>query len=158
MQIIASATLTLASVTVAVVSAWFSYRNNFGWTPVVRLKSYKDTPSKSSKFEYIATEFDFEIWNRRKNAINIRQIYLRFSDIKIEDVDGSWDWNKDGPFPDTISQKELHAVIEPASSKTYTASIRHEPLSMEISVLIEVDYYDPRYNTVLRIRYPTKIM
>src|SRR5438270_14013939 len=89
-QLIAYVMLTLASISVATVSAFIAYRSNFGWKPLVLVTSYGFQGTGGSK--QVAATVQFEFWNRRKYPISIRYMTVALSTVKLRphDVDPPW--------------------------------------------------------------------
>lgn len=82
-QFIAYVCLTITSVIVATVSLRFSYRQNFGWRPIMLISRYglEGTPKAmegKTGFDNMMT-INFEVWNRHTYPIVISQ-----AKVKIE--------------------------------------------------------------------------
>jgi hypothetical protein len=148
LQIVASASLALASVIVAVVSPWFSYRNNFGWKPILRISNYT-IHRKTDR------EVHFEFWNRQKNVVTIRHVLAEFKGVKIERVVlGSWD--REG---DTLVISDASQPVAASANCTFEARFGHQPIEKgaAIPLSIDVHYFDARRNKVVILTHKTKL-
>ncbi|WP_300393165.1 hypothetical protein [Henriciella sp.] len=148
-QFIAYVTLTLTGITVAVVSLRFSYRQNFGWKPLVFVPGHGmrgggDTP------ELYHIVLPVEFWNRRTYPLVLRSIMVEFSDMKFEtskvshSPDRLWYIHTHGKASyrggDTVAGKE-HLQLEldaPFAKRSL------DDFATEISV--KAIFYDPRTN------------
>jgi len=110
MQWIASTALTLASVTIAVVAATFSYRQNYGWKPVVLVLAQGFDGPKSTEDDYIAW-IDFEFWNRRKYPVVVHLVEIKFGKLMLDHPGETAPWYI---FHNKLIHRE-HVRFDPAS-------------------------------------------
>jgi hypothetical protein len=162
-QIIASATLALASVIVAAASALFSYRNNFGWKPTVILGRVGmqgayvidqigrvNPPDEQPRYQ---VGISIEFWNRRKYPVVIRKMVLKAEGLDIVQevgpVEGGWNY-----FQGRFSIRPGNSVAA-SSSDNHTVVIPHnvgdDPTKVRSPLRVTVDFYDPRLNRVSTI-------
>src|SRR5262249_22871031 len=108
MQWVASTALTLASITVATVAAIFSYRQNYGWKPILLVLTH-------SFFGHDVAWVDFEFWNRRKYPLVVHGVEIKFGNVVLDQpppTEGkAGDWST---WHNTLCQRE-HVRLEPAS-------------------------------------------
>lgn len=75
-QIVAYTSLTLSTIIVGVAALIFTYRNNFGWKPLCIVLSHgAGTPPSR---QYIDATLHFEIWNRHKYPIALRELKIEY--------------------------------------------------------------------------------
>jgi len=79
-QLIASLLFGLMSLSVACIALWVAYRNNFGWKPLVLLMSYGI--GGGGALGNVVT-CSFEIWNRRKYPVVLREMQVSWGDTRI---------------------------------------------------------------------------
>jgi len=137
----ASAMFTLASVTVAVVAARFSYRQNYGWKPVILVLSPR---FEGTEGDYTA-RIDFEIWNRRKYPVVIHLVEVELSRSKLNYSEALTS------HPWYMSHNKLvhreHVRLDPADHHVFEAWAqfkKHTPEDQ--TVRINVSYFDPVAN------------
>lgn len=151
-QFIASVALTLASITIATVSAVFAYRNNFGWEPIALATSIwlhgKSDGSKTYK-----GAVHFEIWNRRKYPIVVRRIRADFLDITIDEPPnrqyGKWYMTAAWGM-----YREEH-TIPPQSHEKHVLEFPFTTVSIDglnAPITFTIHYFDPRANDVREMR------
>jgi hypothetical protein len=157
-QLIAYVMLTLASITVAALSAFLAYRNNFGWKPLAIVTSHGLTGTGGSN-TWDAT-LQFEIWNRRKYPISIRQIRVALKNLPFrgdpyETTDPKEQWFRSGDTyytksPSTLAPaaQEIHSLVIPIVKGTSLDNL-------VATALITVEYFDPivKRRRPLRINY-----
>jgi hypothetical protein len=132
-QIITNATLTVVGICVAIMSLVVAYRSNFGWPPIAILSSleFKADPVTDDLFT-APPVVTFEVWNRRKYPITLRQITINGKSAKHLKPEEDGD----------------HArILGPNESKRYT--IQGLPLSRDAMIKKSVDglmirFFDPR--------------
>jgi hypothetical protein len=150
-QLAASTLLAVASLVVALVALHFAYRNNFGWKPLLLLKSHGG--SAGSNWSEISCTF--EIWNRRKYPVVIREMQVLFGAAKIDfdtpNVEGEetdwWSTESGGLLHlKTISlQPSQHLEFEAAGPVRRGDG---NPIDAEVWA----DLYDPRLNASVVLR------
>lgn len=149
-QVIAYTTLTAASLTVAVVSLFLAYWQHVGWMPLIlivesHIKLADIDGDKPPQYYFIA--LNFEVWNRRKYPIAIRDIRMdstsfRFRRvIKDEKFEEGW---SDHPTGGSLhDQRSLDAN----SHYQWTFSgpfVLDDPERINDPFEISVRYFDPR--------------
>lgn len=152
-QFIAYVALTISGLTVAVVSLLFSYRQNFGWRPLLLVTSH-GLQGMGSSPEILFATLDLEIWNRRKYPLVLRDLSIEFSKVKLKEV--PFDQR---PNPDWLvyARKSMRlragktTALEPTAhlSLRVAAPFERRPLDGLVdNVVIRAVYYDPRKNRV----------
>lgn len=142
-QLVAYTCLTGASVIVAIVSALFGYRQNFGWSPIVLVTSHgigaggEDT----NRFEAL---LDFEFWNRRKYPVLVAGMK-----VTIDTVEFIYDpaihedgWSRIGDS--FYSHQKVR--LEPAAHRGFAFSAPFKRVSLDTlkaNATIEITYFDP---------------
>lgn len=125
LQLIAYVALTLASVTVTTVSAIFSYRQNFGWSPLLLSAGYGMSGGRGGPTDAVVY---FEVWNRRKYPIVVRNIIVEFENIEIVRGEPEQDdWHNSG---DALIQRQ-NLRLEPAAHHRYEVKQRLKPQSLD---------------------------
>ena len=81
-QIVASLALTLASVTVAIVSSYFTFRHNRGWKPIILVTTQARVGRGDEPSNLIFLRF--EVWIR-KYPIVIDEVTVTFSELHFID-------------------------------------------------------------------------
>jgi hypothetical protein len=153
-QLAASVSLTLASMIVSVVAVVFTYRNNFGWPPIVLITSIglSNIPAEHGKYK---AHVSLEIWNRRKYPIVIRNLSVGFRQIElIEDADdrhsrSAWRLHRNAMVkydehtlaPQSQEKQEVTGLFEASSLDTVNAPL-------DISIV----FFDPRANRTINLR------
>jgi len=149
LQLIASSVFALAGAIIAATAATVSYRNNFGWRPVVLFLRYEWGGDREFP-GYIPIEVKFEFWNRQKYPLAIREIKVFLGDVELASGE-----NEIGVSPDwAIIQKD---VLFFKSSEQGLEANRHiafkvrAPITAQESgydhaVRIWVNYFDPIRN------------
>lgn len=131
----------LASLCVGVIAYRLNYRNNFGWPPVMVVRS----TSVSSRGQESFVEAEFSIWNRHKYAIVIVELIAdyRFCELVCEDRtahrDREWivrngrrvNWHgREALDPNKEFQIDLEARSDNGSMEEPTITVRYiDPLS-----------------------------
>ncbi|MBS4003186.1 MAG: hypothetical protein KGZ91_07410 [Afipia sp.] len=83
LQLTAYATLTFVGVCIASAALLFSYRQNFGWSPIVLVTSH-GLGGVGGGEEFIV-HLDFEFWNRQKYPIVIRNVEVGFGELRLHE-------------------------------------------------------------------------
>ena len=148
-QFVAYVTLTITGLTVSVVSLVFSYRNNFGWKPIMFAvtQGLKGLGGEKSYF----LVFEFEVWNRRSYPIVIRSAVIEFKDIRFPEKpqwgDKTEDWHTQGGtgfYRDEVS-------VFPTSHQRFVFEVPFETESLDrlrSDVEVTAIVFDPRRNSV----------
>jgi len=160
LQLIAYSCLTLTTIIVASVSLRFSYRQNFGWAPIllVAQQGVEITvpPNMPTETTRQCPFFYFEVWNRRAYPIVVKKAIVRFNSIKmtISDYDSARidDWfffeSGEGQFSKRVAIKNgdhhLFKVKPPASLPT--------SIDIDDQIELSVDYFDPRRNASTQLK------
>lgn len=153
MQFASSTALTLASIAVGLIALNVGYRNNFGWKPILLVKSY----GIGSGHDWTEVHCIFEVWNRRKYPLVVREMQVSFGDLKVDReargaaAEGELWWaTKEGTL---ITHKSVS--IEPTRHQEFEAvgPVRSDAGAVT-DVVVWVDLFDPRKNghVVLRAR------
>lgn len=145
-QLASSASLTLMGLTVSIVAATFTYRNNFGWKPIVLVTSIGLSSFDSGPEKYNAL-VDVEVWNRRKYPLIIRGVSVKIDGLDlIEDrTSGRPDWHL---HRNTLMLNEEY-TIAPQTHEKHKASAPFESRSLDelkCPILVNVMIFDPRMN------------
>jgi hypothetical protein len=158
LQLIASVLTAVASVIVAIVSLRFTYRQNYGWRPIVLVTSHGLSGVGGEQNRHLAV-LKFEIWNRRKYPIVVRAIYIHFRDLVIQDdrpgdsrLDLSSGWRVHRER--TAFQSEPFS-IEPTTHKAFELRAPFQTKSLDDidePVVINVRYFDPISNKYQDVR------
>lgn len=161
-QIVANMTLATAAFCVAVASAIFSYRDNFGWKPVILFtaKGIKYAPDSANIYIILC----FEVRNRQKYPISIRTFMITFEDLIFEPPAqsanaGSDKWlqiGPNGPFvfmsPYSLDPSDHQEVRLSATRKNDREFSNYDD---KFKILLE--YYDPRWNKVRSLEHTLKL-
>ena len=147
-QFIAYVTLTVTGIIVAIVSLRFSFRQNFGWKPIIMVTS-QGLKSGFLDEAYVAT-LKLEFWNRRKYPLIVRHITLTFSDMKFlanrakQTRETGWHIQYSGGgiyMNDFTVDGSGHQCVE------FEAPFAKRPLdNLRSDVNIQVMFFDPRLN------------
>lgn len=157
-QVLAYTTLTLTSIIVATVSLRFSYRQNFGWKPILIVATHgmnakPVTSDKDGEADFFLTSATliFEVWNRHTYPIVIDGLDVNFEQDFI-------DHNAH------LTTEKVRWYIEPKGRCTYLDRVvvkngEHHQFTLEAPMMkgqsldaidgpatIRVSYYDPRRN------------
>lgn len=142
LQLVAYSCLTLASVTVATVSAIFGYRSNYGWRPIALVTSHGLSGIGGSK-QYNAL-LTIEFWNRRKYPVVLGAISVKFRMMEFiyapSPNERGWSRSGDSYF------NRVDERLEPAGHKTVEFSAPFETKSigaLRDTVEVTVHYFDP---------------
>ena len=151
-QIGASLFVGIAGFTLAVVSAKWNYRNNFGYAPTAFISS--DKLEAEEDFEETKQYFAvlrFEVWNRQKYPIFVRTMTLTFEDIQllpVEDQQVNAPWTVGNTYAQFMYEDTLDASKHYAHTLTipFTAPSRRALNNVAALIHIRVEYFDPRLN------------
>ena len=150
MQIVSSLVFSVASACLAILALWVAYRNNFGWAPIVLVLR----KSASMEGDDRSIGAVFEVWNRRKYPIVVRQLDVHFNSVRVVEsvqVEGStdkltWQVSRDGgmfSLPDV--------VLGPSAHERFEVEGRYVDTALDISdelpeVRVKASYFDPKKN------------
>ena len=154
--------LGVAGFALAIVTAYWSYRNNFGWEPIVILGRLGlqgtyvidqlgniNPPNGQPRYQ---VRISIEVWNRRKYPVVVRKMVLVASRLDIVQevgpVEGGWNYYK-GRYASMYGNS-----IAASSSDTQTLTIPFnvgDPSKVRSPLVVTVDFYDPRLNRVFSI-------
>lgn len=155
-QIVASLALTFASLTVAIVSAYFTFRHNRGWKPIILvLAAGRAGPANTPPKEILLL---FEVWNRKKYPIVIDTITVAFSkfdfigpthDDEVE-ITEKTQWFRDGRTFDSHHDVSL----EQNSKSTFSILAEYKPADPKDKerACISVRYFDPIRNKYREVK------
>lgn len=156
-QFIAYLAFTVASVSVAFASLLFSYRQHFGWSPILLVSGHGigaitvNNSSKSYAF------LDFEFWNRHSYPIVIGYIEVHFrglpnDDAKAKELNDTTFWTNAGKGNFHNRERKvvkngeqlryaLQAPLSPPQAVVVPALNK-----MDETAKVEIGYFDPRRN------------
>jgi hypothetical protein len=153
LQLIAYSAFTFASITVACVSLFLAYRQNFGWKPIIlwtrRRLTIKDLPYELS--------LGFEVWNRRKYPIVIvgqcvgfqKLTFVRTGKPPAKELGTDWD------LDERLFENHHSVLLDPNSHHQFSLTTgfeTSEPEKAEDVARIVIFYFDPIKNRFLTIR------
>lgn len=154
-QMVAYTSLTLSTVIVGVTALIFSYRNNFGWKPIVLVTSHGVGSGMDDAHYDVALKY--EVWNRRKYPIVLRSMTVRFNVISV--VAGMSTRLPSPGWEIPRSKSELfyreEKSLGPSEHLVFDVAAPFEKRSLdhlEDRPVISVSYYDPRANKIKAIR------
>ena len=150
-QFIAYSCLTVTSVIVAIVSLRFSYRQNFGWPPLLLVSTHgMQSEFGKGKDESImfATVF-FEIWNRRTYPIILEGSQVKFRQDILEasspSLDRETNWWVDNPSHCSNPERLVVKKGEHHSFELVVPIKKGQMLDrVDGMIEIEVTCFDPR--------------
>lgn len=154
-QLAAYTSLTFSTVIVGVTALIFTYRNNFGWKPIVLVTSHGVGSGMDD--EHFDVALKYEVWNRRKYPIVLRSMTVRFKTISV--VSGmstrlpSPGWEIPG-WTNELYYREKKS-LGPSEHLVFDVAAPFKRRSLddlEDRPIIRVSYYDPRANKVKIIR------
>lgn len=151
-QIVASLALTFASLTVAGVSLYFTYRHNRGWKPAILIVERARMGPRPMYLVII-----FEVWNRHKYPIVMDQVTVQFEKHEFIDLpkkeadDDSIDWCREEKAFDSYHSLSLD---QNAHHRFHLAAPYEADGNDDISdyARIIVRYFDPIKNKYLMIK------
>jgi len=149
-QFVASIALTVASLTVAVVSLLFAYRNNFGWKPLLLVTGHGVQNIGGDREVYEAT-VSLEFWNRRKYPLVLRYMKVELSALPLVYKPTKEGWHVHAG--NSVMNTDTH-ILEPTSHMQFKAEAPFGKRSLDGLVddlTITLIYYDPRLNTSVTI-------
>ena len=154
-QFVAYVSLTIAGLTVAIVSLRFSYRQNFGWDPLLLITSHG---LRSYMVHGYAATLSMEFWNRRKYPLVLRVVTVNFSVLDLEEpgphkVGDEPTWTMNAARKCMYYRRE--EALEPNGHKKLLVEAPFKKRSLDDLVdemTITATYYDPRQNKSLEIK------
>lgn len=150
-QLIAYICLTITSVIVATVSLRFSYRQNFGWAPLMIVSTHGHEsefgPGKDESI--IRATVEFEVWNRRTYPIILEGAEIRFrQDIlepSVPSLDNESAWWVEAP---SVCAYLERLAVKNGEHHAYKLSVPMKPgldfKDIDGMIDIEVTCFDPR--------------
>ncbi len=146
LQLVSSASLTLMGLTVSIVAATFTYRNNFGWRPLALVTSIGLSSGDGERGTYNAL-VDVEVWNRRKYPLIVRGVSVKIEglDLVEERKPGKREWYL---YRNKLMLDEEY-TIAPQTHEKHQASAPFNTTSLDAlrcPILVEVMIFDPRMN------------
>lgn len=151
LQLLAYAMLTFMGVCIASAALLFSYRQNYGWSPVILVTSH-GLGGMGGEEEYIA-HLDFEFWNRRKYPVVIRIAEVDFGEVRLQEKSKAsgekltWDI-----FRGTAILRS-GARIDPASHHLFECrgAFRKRTLDdLDVMATVTVHFFDPLSNRTMK--------
>jgi hypothetical protein len=139
----------LSGAVVAWVALRLNYRNSYGWKPMVLLKTYGIGQAGG----WTEVNCTFEVWNRRKYPIVVREVIVSFGNTKVDDEapanfgeETEWHVTNRGML---VSSKNI--TVEPATRQDFDAGgpIKTGTGALgdgHSQIVIYVDIFDPREN------------
>jgi hypothetical protein len=150
---LASIAFGMSSALVAWVALTVSYRNNFGWKPLILTKELGLEWDEESREEVSWLVCSFEIWNRRKYAVVVREMEVKFGGREVVGKTGSI--GAEGPGWCATSNGTLFYIgevpLEASERKEFRAVGAH-PRRLDVRTEgpkhcdIWLEFYDPRKN------------
>jgi len=143
LQLVAYTCLTAASVIVAIVSALFGYRQNFGWSPIVLVTSHGIGAGGEHKDRFDAL-LDFEFWNRRKYPVQVAGVKVTIDTVEFiyEPAMHERGWSRVG---DSF-YSHPKARLEPGAHEGFMFSAPFKRVSLDTltaNATVEITYFDP---------------
>jgi hypothetical protein len=153
---LSSVVFGVSSAVVAWVALRLNYRNNFGWPPIAIIMSYGLNSTADRTEAFVA----YEIWNRRKYPLVVREMQVMFGSAKIDRVTEQgkgeqvvdWYVTNDGGLVGSQS-----ITLEPSKHYAFEApgvvrGDRDPFFNDHKPVELWVDIFDPRTNRHLVLR------
>lgn len=155
-QFIAYVALTLTGVTVAAASLFISYRNNFGWKPVLFMSGKGIKGDSADDGGRMYALMDFEFWNRRTYPLVLRGVAVELVDFVVdEDVfhrrDVDWHFSR-GTH---AYYRKSHTVERSNNVVVKFVGRMQEGQSLDAldaTFKVDAEYYDPRLNKTFRLK------
>ena len=143
------------SLVISTVAVIFTFRNNFGWGPLILVTSIGLSGVADGKKQYDAL-VSFEIWNRRKYPIALRSITVTFDRLDLlekSDHRGSWLKYRNSMIsrtgesiaPQTCTMHELKAPFTTQSLD-----------SLDAPFTVEAIIFDPRLKRTITLAVADK--
>lgn len=150
-ELVANASLTFAGVVVGVGALFVTYRNNFGWSPIVLITGH-GMGMQGDMPEHYEIVVMFEIWNRRKYPIVVRHVTLSFDFLEMETGVENFEYDKDwhssaGAGYKTRMHFSKTLRLEPTSHREFRFGIPFKRRTLDDlreTPKVKVHYFDPR--------------
>lgn len=160
-RFIAYVTLTITSIIVAIISLRQSYRNNFGWPPILLdvthgLKS-KRTEDRLGQAIFV----ELELWNRRTYPVVVRGMSVTSSRLEFDE-----NFGRSQPDDDWFFRNSKHAEYRP---KHVLSGSEHRELffegmlfdgqsldDLDTDIEFACTFYDPQRDERYVIRRPLR--
>ena len=162
MQLAASSFLAAAGFFVAVAALVVGYRNNFGWKPLVLNKVWGFGDVDEANENLVWLTCSFEVWNRRKYPVVIRDMEIRFVGRDVWSEPGSigagegWCVTSKGTLyhiGDVSLGPSEHKQFEVEGASDEGAPANQGPMKR---CEITVEMFDPKKNRNIILRSKTK--
>lgn len=134
------------SIVVALVAVHFSYRSNNGWPPVILVLGHG--VSRDTERAGTSASIRFEVWNRRKYPVVLRQMTIEFANLPI--LDGLEEWRT---FQGEAFWSETKS-IDPNKPEAFNARMYVEKLEGKLQkspYAISISVFDPVKNKIVTI-------
>ncbi len=151
LQYITNFILAMAGISISVLAFGVNYRNNMGWKPLTIITKWRRDIVDGNWNGSLT----FELWNRQKYPINVREIFLEVKDAKFlygQERRGTWlrsdntMWQEDG---NTIAPTTFEKIEMPLMLQT---------TKQEVPYTLTINYFDPRFEKVLKIQRKGKLV
>jgi hypothetical protein len=158
-QLIAYTCLTVTSVIVAIVSLRFSYRQNFGWPPLLLVSTHgMEQEFGDGKDESVTRAVvEFEVWNRRTYPVVLEGVEVHFHqpifarDRPVDDSYSEW-WIS----PDDTCYYGERLVVKNGERHDFKMSLpmkRGQSLdTIDDMIEIDVTCFDPRREKTYQLK------
>lgn len=149
-QFVSQSLFATMSAVVTLVALNIGYRNNFGWKPIIL--SRQPYMADLKKGPGMGAGVSFEVWNRQKYPIVLRQMRVTFGELKLVEALGQ---AKDNGWLVTAGGKIVHRYeqtqLEPNKHESFSVLVRFEPDGPYedfpgVESKIEVQVFDPKKN------------
>lgn len=142
--------LSLAALLVASLSAFWSFRNHFGWAPYVMGKNFWLTKGLGGKSALENLVVEFEIWNRRKYPISVRGIKIKFDQLILKGVEDHPEWVRVG-----ANRFDCRTDISfgPSEHQTHTIALTldNPERNFTAGYGIWIECFDPRLERTIEV-------
>jgi len=135
---------------IAVLAYRISLRENLGWRPIVVLSGY----SLGGGNQKTEMGVEFQVWNRRRYPIVVRDIVVSYRLARFQTVDDGFDPASDAwtvRTPQSIG-KDVRVAIAPGKSKHFEMNMVVSGDTMMEDPTIEVSFFDPIANKMRQAR------
>lgn len=160
-QVVAYTTLTFTSLIVAMVSLRFSFRQNFGWKPILIVATHglQGKPAKSGKESIFLTSATlvFEVWNRHTYPIVLDGIDVTFDQDFIDhNAHSTTDEQRWYIAPKGRCMYLDRVVVKNGEHHQFTIDApmkKGQSLdAIDGPAFLKISYYDPRRNRRRQIK------
>lgn len=127
-----------------------SVRENYGWRPIVVLGQY----SLGGGNKRTEMTVEFQIWNRRRYPIVVRDIVLSYRLARFETVDDGFDPSSEAwsVRSERSIGKDVRVAIDPGKSEPFDMNMVVSGETMMEDPTIEVSFFDPIANKMKQAR------